>query len=211
MANQTLNWGKRLKLSLRNKRILVILLVFLFSFLVLYVLSYCFSIDYIDNIHAKLIDPWITIGTFFLAVLIGVQNLMNEWESNLPKKLTVHYMIMDISEKKWKYLLTCEEVSLNSEGDIRAFVQQIGGQMTNNSRLTFDLNFDNEAVREIQDVNGDWVKLYEITFYLTSNPEKYLDNKYKIWWWNPNEKMHQEHIVEGLLEKPIHSSSILKT
>lgn len=163
---------------------------------------------------SEFVSPTITIGTLIFTIIIGIQNITNKWESKLEKRLTVHFKIKDSSDDVWKYLLTCEKVSLASEADIRAFTQQIGSQMTNDTRnLKFDLNYDRKK-QEIIKSDKIWVKHYEVIYYLKEFPSHYKKNNYKIWWWEKEEDENTtlkeikketlcEFISENLEQKPL--------
>lgn len=210
---KNLRYISKIYFSLLNNKWYVGSIILLFALLLL--ASYIVPEHWIKNSFNNVYTPWITVGTFILTIIIGVQNSVNKWESNLENRLTVHFKIKDDTDA-WKYLLTCEKVSLSSESDIRAFSQQVGSQMTNNSRLSFDLNFcanENNPII-IKDDNSKWVKLYEVTFYLTKPPQNYKNLNYKLWYWKSSndgkkEEERIEFISNGLRNGSLNSDSDL--
>lgn len=189
MKNQifTILTSNKKQLAVSVLTVLLLLLIFVFDKYKLF--GGTANGYFLENWFAPLIDPVFGIATFVLASIIGFQNMKKEWINNLDKKLTVHYKIKDNGQ--WKYILTCYQVSLSDEGDIRSLSQQIGGQMTNNSRLKFELNFDEEPTKIIKE-DGEWIQLYEACFYLLELPENDKAYQYKIWWWNKNDNEHKE-------------------
>lgn len=110
----------------------------------------------------KWLDPWLTVATLVVAVLVWVGATTRAWEDELPKRLNIHF------QYDGHYVLTCWEASLTGEGDIRAWAQQIGRQMS--GRM---LDFDpHPAIRSPRTEGGErgWRRIYEITIELTQDP-----------------------------------------
>ena len=159
------------------------------------------------------IEPVITIGTFVIAAILGIQNVRKTWIDKLPKKLTVHFKYEDknVDEKINKFVYTCHKAYLSGESDIRQMAQQIGRQMNNNVNLDFypymklnpptvELSTKKESSsKSIQsDPNADVVEAsaqnesrsieyfrhYEVTFFLSICDK----TEYIIWWDNDPDK-----------------------
>jgi hypothetical protein len=140
------------------------------------------------------LDPFSGTLTFILAFVIYIQNTINQWEDDLPKKLTVHFKYND------KYVLTCHEAYLAAEGDIRAWGQQIGQQMTSGTYLNFFPYLDNKKPVPL----GNKFMLYEVTFYLrdTKFKREDIDGKYVVWIENdPNSPINKEYCLPEYGEK----------
>lgn len=163
---------KKWKLIVKsNQRWLIgILLIFIFLGIVLWGDYHYNNAQLKESLFDYFLDPWIGIGTFVLAMIIGYQNLQREWEENLPKKLTVHFKLDD------KYVFTCYEAFLADESDIRTWGQQIGKQMNDGGNLVFYPFIDSKKTKII---NNEY-KRYEVVFHLM----KSNFTSYKFWWDN---------------------------
>lgn len=183
-----INRIQQLLTALYSNRWYIIPLLILFLAL-LYILYQDCSSAWINGDFNLVWSPWVTIGTFALTIIIGIQNANSKWEKNLDKKLTAHFKVRDEKDgNKWNDLMCCKKVSLANEGDIRAFTQQIGRQMTGVNQLKFDLNYDREKPKIIR-MGKKWVKHYEVTYYLTEFPKGYTDTGYKVWSWTSENKL----------------------
>lgn len=146
---------------------------------------------------SKLIESWISVGTFVMAAVYGIRGLMAKRKDTLDKVITVHFKIKDPSDDEWKYIFTCHKFSLAGVGDIRSVAQQIGSQMANKSRLDFTPNYDEEPPVEIRHKGQD-VMHYEVTFYLTALPSNYAMYHYKVWWWRDRKKENGRLVLDKL-------------
>lgn len=121
--------------------------------------------------------------------------VLKEWQDSLEKRLTVHFKLKD------KYLMTCHEAYLSSESDIRAWGQQIGGQMSKVRFLNFFpyISGQDVIVEYNKDLNKFYTK-YEVTFYLTEKIEDIvkespdLKTQYLVWWENDDKTAQNKSI-----------------
>ena len=132
----------------------------------------------------------VVLGTFIFSLLVFALTSYKEWDNELPKRLTVHFVLRRQNDpSNDKYLMTCHEALLIDINDIRAWAQQIGTQLTlkPNNRLDFLLEFKIDPNPER--VNYAY-NLYTMTYYLTSIPasREYdgsdtspLNSKYRVW------------------------------
>jgi len=127
------------------------------------------------------ISPLIGVVTLFVAILVWVAELMEEWRNDLPKKLTV------IFRYDGKEVMRCNHAELFSEADIRPLGQQIGRQMAGGGKI--DLDFAAPSVKQTKkEVSSDnetgFFMDYEVVFELTNLPELLKDlkpNEYRLW------------------------------
>ncbi len=111
-----------------------------------------------SDIYNNVFDPFVSVLTFIVALLIGFFNIYSNWQNSLEKRLTVFFVYyfesMDsienlknprnlslieqgnefIKRKSLKpetpyCLMICEEAFLAHEGDIRNWAQQLGRQL----------------------------------------------------------------------------------
>lgn len=123
--------------------------------------------------YVNIIEPVVTLGTFCIAALLGIQNIKETWKNQLPKKLTVHFKFKD------NYVFTCHKAYLFGESDIRQMGQQIGLQMNDNKKLSFYPYVKLEPSMIVKR-GKEYFRHYEVTFFLSSCDKE----KYKVWWDN---------------------------
>jgi len=113
--------------------------------------------------------------TLAIAALVWLGETMQDWENALPKRLTVSFV------HEGTEIMRCEQAYLAGEGDIRAWGQQLGGQMAG-VLLQFDPLIRQEPGSITSDPKtGKLIKLYAVTFRLTALPEaKQADNAVNI-------------------------------
>ncbi len=120
-------------------------------------------------------DNFITVLTFIVAITIGWLDYVRYWRESLPNKLTVHFVYNE------EYIMSAYTVSLSSKSDLRAWAQQIGRQMIGGKSLNFQVTY---AQKHSKIVNNQF-KHYEVTYYLTTEPEIFqkpsYKNKYLTW------------------------------
>lgn len=149
------------------------------------------------------ISAWGTIGELppyfvkFLDPLFGLYGILftlgftlfyahKEWQNGLEKRLTVHF------EYQQKYIMSCYEAYLASEGDIRAWGQQIGSQMINKEHLDIYPYLTQERPSiQYDESNRSFYVLYTITLHLRTmdalvKKVNDLGQNYLIWWENDN-------------------------
>ncbi len=115
------------------------------------------------------VDPMAGVATFLVALGVWLSKQFNAWEDDLPKRLTVIFIYQK------RMVMKCEEAYLASEGDIRAWGQQIGSQMSGKSRLDIQPYIKQEApIRKVDEEGKDY-RLYVAYFYLNQMPEPSKD------------------------------------
>lgn len=102
---------------------IIILVVVTFFVLQFNALSLKMWSNYLDIIFGA--------GTLLIAFFIWLSGLKHYWEVDLPKRLTVKFMLHD------QVVMECQQAYLAHEGDIRTWGQQIGAQMSGGARLQF--------------------------------------------------------------------------
>ncbi len=140
-------------------------------------------------------DNFITVLTFIVAMAIGWQGLVRRWEDKLPNKLTVHFVYGN------DYIMSCYNVSLASEKDIRAWGQQVGAQMVGGKRL--DMKLTNS--QQYMGIVGDKFKHYEAVFYLSEEPKIFqkseYKNKYLTWFIEGNDNGEKGVLIKKINER----------
>ncbi len=132
----------------------------------------------------RVVDPSFTVAGLSIPFLIWLYFLGKEWRESLDNKLIVHFT-RQIGDKK-NYLMSCYNVNLLDNGDMRAIGQQIGLQMSG-SHLKFNPSLKplKEEVIQIRDEFGrrKWIKYFEIEFLLDGEPNEVFqtENKYVVW------------------------------
>jgi hypothetical protein len=118
-----------------------------------------------DCIWWEWVEPVTGMTTLVVAIFVWINELTQDWENSLPKRLTVNFFYK--GEKK----MACERAYLAGEGDIRAWGQQLGGQMSGNPQLRFEPSIvQTIGKRDYDEVTGERIKLYTVDFNLTEFP-----------------------------------------
>ena len=129
------------------------------------------------NLFDDYIDPLIGIGTFVIAVFLGLIHFIHRWEESLDKKLSVVFLYHHDSKNSGPqyvkmipskvYLIYAGlEVALTHESDIRSLSQQIGTQLSGVDRLElapYQVYVKGEIV--FSKTHG-WIKHYIFGYYL---------------------------------------------
>jgi len=141
--------------------------------------------------YDPILDPVVAIGTAIIALIIAVAQRKIIWEESLPKRLTVHFMY------EGHAVLSCYEAFLSGASDVRAWSQQIGGQMAGVPHISFYPYIKSsepvvtKSTFEAINKKPIDIMLFEAIFYLKSDkftvgltdtiakPE--IVNKYVIW------------------------------
>jgi hypothetical protein len=105
------------------------------------------------------------VGTFVFALFVWLNGLMQTWEDNLPKRITVQY------KYQGRLVMVSFDSLLTSVSDARQWALQIGQQMSGCQRLQFDPFFDlvENGIRRLP-VTGKAYKSYTFTYFLKSLP-----------------------------------------
>lgn len=161
--------------KMKNNTMRISIVIFIVLFFLFFADMILFKNLILDSVFAPLLDPFIALGTFVLAIYLGWQKR----NDNLEKRITVHFKIKDSKTGEFKYLLTCHEAFLAGESDIRSWSQQIGSQMTGERYLDFYpyMEETSSVTKEKKVVDGKVeegkrIKLHEVTFFLRKYPKK---------------------------------------
>lgn len=163
--SKRVNWLRQYSIALfkgkRGRYTVSIVSVFVISLFVLWMIS-GWDIRFGEGVlYVNILEPVVTLGTFFIAAWLGARNIKEEWENQLPKKLTVHFKHKD------SYVFTCHKAYLFGESDIRQMGQQIGFQMNENHSLSFYPYIKLEPTT-IEKNEKEYFRHYEVTFFLSS-------------------------------------------
>jgi hypothetical protein len=116
------------------------------------------------------LDPLIGMGTFCVAVFVWLGERRQDWEEQLPRRLTVRFVLLQ-DGKPPQLVMLCREADLTSAADIRQWGQQIGKQMNQNENLGLEIYFDLFAAKP-QHAGHLWHKPYFLQLYLSELPLK---------------------------------------
>lgn len=162
-----------LKNNLFRLRIFIPALTAVFLIIVLFIVF--FNPGFLESWYTPIIDPLVAIATTVIALIIGLNQSIRNWEENLPKRLTVHFIY------EGRVVLSCYESFLSGASDVRAWSQQIGGQMAGVPFISFfpyikaekpiitSSAFEKEKNKPVD------IMLYESVFFLKS--DEFRDNK----------------------------------
>jgi hypothetical protein len=117
----------------------------------------------------QILEPITGIATLGVALVVLLGENQQEWESSLPKRLTVNFLY------DGKYVMRCEKAYLAAEGDIRAWGQQLGRQMVALENLMFKSQIEQlpptlEIEQRTVNEENIWIKTYEVSFSLSKLP-----------------------------------------
>ncbi|MDP8079325.1 hypothetical protein [Phocoenobacter skyensis] len=164
-----------------------------YTFLSVYLLTITIIIYYLllfDREAKNFMPLALTWGGVLFAISIGIQSYYKRWEDELPKKLTAYFMF------EGKCVMSCHRFDLANEADIRAWGQQAGKQMNNETFLKFDLRIETVKIEIIKRK----YKHYEVKFYLESkngiisNPE--YDDLCIVWAFHDDKKEWEKGVIE---------------
>jgi hypothetical protein len=111
-------------------------------------------------------DPIVSIGTLLTAVAVWWEEVGQDWRNGLPKRLTVEFTYQG------RVVMRCENARLVSEGDIRAFSQQIGAQMADSRFLEMKTPDAQLSLGSLIAADGGYEMHYAASFDLTTLPDK---------------------------------------
>ncbi|NUQ23435.1 MAG: hypothetical protein HUU34_05755 [Saprospiraceae bacterium] len=105
------------------------------------------------------------LGTLLFAAFLWINSLNQNWQNNLPKRITVQY--------RWegRNVMVCKEALLTSESDARTWALQIGQQMSGCQRLKFSpfFTFKRLGIKK-NSTSGGRYNAYLFIYYLTEIP-----------------------------------------
>lgn len=162
-----------------------------------------------DKWWNRLLDPTIGISTFIFAFAVWSREAYQNWEQNLPKRLTVRFIY------KGKLLLICKNAILTSEGDIRQWGQQIGSQMNRNQALKFEPFFEINIGKPIVKY-GEYFKPYYLIYFLSDLPSDipniqslFNNQQYLHWEQLKDNNKHEDWLPHPEQLPPIHQNDSL--
>lgn len=107
-----------------------------------------------------------TCLTLVVAFLVWVGELHGDWIESLPKRLTVRFTFEE------KDVMVCEGAYLAGESDIRAWAQQLGGQMSDDQGLKFFPSLEQSDREILHDMKEDRLVVhYTVSVKLRTLPQ----------------------------------------
>lgn len=111
-------------------------------------------------------DPILGLFTFIMSMFIFLNQIRIDWETNLQKRITLFF------ELRGKTIMKFENGLIPDSTDIRAWAQQIGGQMGKTRALKFEPSIEMAASKIYYDkIRKHYYKLFPITFILLEYPD----------------------------------------
>lgn len=138
---------------------------FLLAFLLISAVAAWYSKILSFNSNWQDWDKFFTLATLGVAVSIFWFEMRQEWEEQLPKRLTAFFFCES------KPRMVCYEAHLAHESDVRNWAQQIGRQMAGGGDLKFSPVFDHRALG-IESDQSQPFKHYQIIMYLKELPNQ---------------------------------------
>ncbi len=146
------------------------------------------------------LDPIIGLGTLMVALIVWSDEVRQERESQLPKKLSVEFY------HQGQLVMMCKEAALAGENDIRAWGQQLGKNMAGDN-LTFEPFFHIRSDPPKRNELLGFYKPYLLTMHLTKLPFKKNEDRekvqkeklYLLWRQDENGKASQSWLPRPLL------------
>jgi len=91
------------------------------------------------SLHWSFLEPVIGVATLAVAAGIWIGERKQDYVESLPKQLTVVFLYPPDppTNARHRVAMVCERAYLAGESDIRAWSQQLGGQMVGNQQLSF--------------------------------------------------------------------------
>lgn len=115
------------------------------------------------------------IGTLLVAINVWYNEIYEDWENSLPKRMSVFFL------RQGKPAIVCRYIWLAGEADLRAWGQQVAAQAVN-GRLDFYPNVRAEDPKLMKWTDGSICRHYAVCFDLMENDAD-SDNKN-----NPNDQ-----------------------
>jgi hypothetical protein len=127
-------------------------------------------------------EPFLAFSTVIVAIFIWLNEKRENWENTLPKRLDVCFCLPDEENEP---IYEVKNAPLAGIGDIRPWGQQIGQQMNNNERLSFN-GFRVDAPITDTDKNHRFVVRYKLTVWLQTHDQA---KSRKIWKYDDEGKL----------------------
>lgn len=168
----------------RSTKWQIVLTIMLAVLFVLFLLKSLSRSDNFSAIWQGWMDPFLAISTVIIAIFIWLNEKRQDWENALTKKLDVYFMLGG------EAFYQVENAPLASDDDIRQWGQQIGQQMNNNERLSFN-GFKLAGPNRERDSAGKDIMRYELTVWLHdigSNKTR------KVWHYDDDGRLIEEQV-----------------
>jgi len=165
--------------------------------------------EFYDGWYSEWIDPSFTIITLVVTTIIAIIVNVENWNSNLPKRLTIHFVLPpETGLNDLKIIFTCLEAYLSGVSDIRQWAQQIGRQ-----KFGRDLDFY-PYITQIDPILSyspslKHFNLYEVFIFLRKKPLNITELQYTVW--DDNEDDSAENSEYLLSKFPVFSKKLLAT
>lgn len=119
-----------------------------------------------ENIPAWLGNIQAVLGAFtlFVAVSVWVNELREDWEQELPCRMSVHFF------HEGQPAVVCRHVWLAGADDLRAWGQQVGAQAAGDRFLDFTPDLTARPHELALTPDGAACRLYAVRFHLTKLP-----------------------------------------
>lgn len=106
----------------------------------------------------------INLCTLGVAIMVWFASMRRDWEASLPKRLNAEFYY------DGKLVMMAKNAPLTSEGDIRAWAQQLGAQMADTKFLGFQPRFETSSAID-HSTNGAY-NVYRIKMFLSEIPDE---------------------------------------
>jgi hypothetical protein len=116
------------------------------------------------------LQSYLAIGTFFVALFVWYGKIRDDWQEELPKRMSVFFLHNGLP------VIVCRYVWLAGEGDLRAWGQQVAAQAVGERFLSFYPNVRLEAPRKALWIDGKICRHYEVCFELMDMDKKKNQN-----------------------------------
>ena len=121
---------------------------------------------WLDNLQS-----YLAVGTFFVALFVWYGEIRNDWQNDLPKRMSVFFF------HKGKPVIVCRYVWLAGSEDLRAWGQQVAAQAVENDR---NLKFGPDVKTQIPELmvgsDGTVCRHYAVRFRLKELPSVLKDS-----------------------------------
>jgi len=123
--------------------------------------------------YSLFIDPIISILTFVIALLLGIQGVRKRWEESLPNRFTVHYVYNN------QILGSFFDAHVVGKEDIRNQAQSLGSEMMGGGRLKLTTNNDLYP-HSIEKKANNYYKHWTYIMRLNSPPSVFEKGNFEI-------------------------------
>ena len=116
------------------------------------------------------LQSYLAVGTFFVALFVWYGEIRNEWQNELPKRMSVFFF------HAGDPVIVCRYVWLASAEDLRAWGQQVAAQAVDDDRkLKFGPDVKTQVPDLVVGLDGTICKHYAVRFRLKELPSLLKD------------------------------------